>query len=235
MSRGRVLIVDDEKDLVRLLRYHLERDGFEVSEAGDGDAGLASALESPPSALVLDLSLPSLDGLEVCRRLRQDPRTGRLPIVLLTARAAEFERVAGLEAGADDYMSKPFSPRELVARVRAVLRRVGTRAAPVEELRIGELLIDVGRHLVTLGGRPVRLTAGEFRILRFLASRRGRVVSRSEIIDVALDGHVDGLSRTVDVHLASIRRKLGRGAGLIQTVRGVGYRLEEDVLRGRSG
>ncbi len=227
MAKGRVLVVDDEKDLLALVRYHLEREGFEVLEASNGDAGLKAALEEPPAVVVLDRSLPSLDGLEVCRRLRQDSRTARIPIVLLTARAAEFERVAGLEAGADDYLSKPFSPRELVARIKAVLRRVSLRPAPLESLQVGELAIDVGRHLVTWQGRPVRLTAGEFRILRFLAVRQGRVVARAEIIDGALDGHVDGLSRTVDVHLAAIRRKLGRGGPYIQTVRGVGYRLAE--------
>ena len=227
MGRGRVLVVDDEKDLVTLVRYHLEREGFEVREAASGDAGLQAALADPPAVVVLDRSLPTLDGLEVCRRLRQDLRTARVPIVLLTARAAEFERVAGLEVGADDYMSKPFSPRELVARIKAVLRRVSLRPAPLDSLQVGDLAIDVGRHLVTWQGKPVRLTAGEFRILRFLAVRQGRVVARTEIIDGALDGHVDGLSRTVDVHLAAIRRKLGRGGPLIQTVRGVGYRLAE--------
>ena len=231
--------MDDEKDLVGLVRYHLERDGFEVEAAATGEGGLKAAFDAPPAVVVLDRSLPTLDGLEVCRRLRQDSRTARVPIVLLTARAAEFERVAGLEAGADDYMSKPFSPRELVARIKAVLRRVSLRPAPLETLQVGDLLIDVGRHQVTFQERPVRLTAGEFRILRLLAVRQGRVVSRSEIIDGALDGHVDGLSRTVDVHLAAIRRKLGRGGVMIQTVRGVGYRLSEraDVMpvRGRSG
>lgn len=227
MGKGLILVVDDEKDLVALVRHHLEREGFEVEAAGTGEAGLKAAFERRPSAVVLDRSLPSLDGLEVCRRLRQDVRTARVPIVLLTARAAEFERVAGLEAGADDYMSKPFSPRELVARIKAVLRRVELRPAPLESLQVGGLAIDVGRHLVTYEGKPVRLTAGEFRILRYLAVRQGRVVARTEIIDGALDGHVDGLSRTVDVHLAAIRRKLGRGGPLIQTVRGVGYRLAE--------
>ena len=232
-------MVDDEKDLVGLVRYHLERDGFEVQDAATGEGGLKAAFDAPPAVVVLDRSLPTLDGLEVCRRLRQDSRTARVPIVLLTARAAELERVAGLEAGADDYMSKPFSPRELVARIKAVLRRVSLRPAPLETLQVGDLLIDVGRHQVTFQERPVRLTAGEFRILRLLAVRQGRVVSRSEIIDGALDGHVDGLSRTVDVHLAAIRRKLGRGGVMIQTVRGVGYRRSEraDVMpvRGRSG
>jgi len=227
MARGRVLVIDDEKDLVALVRYHLERDGFQVASAGSGEAGLQQALDDPPAVVVLDRSLPSLDGLEVCRRLRQEPKTASVPIVLLTARAAEFERVAGLEAGADDYMSKPFSPRELVARIKAVLRRVTQRPAPLETVRIGPLEIDAGRHRVLFQGKPVSLTAGEFRILRFLAIRSGRVVSRMEIIDGALDGHVDGLSRTVDVHLAAVRRKLGRGAGFIQTVRGVGYRLVE--------
>jgi DNA-binding response OmpR family regulator len=227
MARGRVLVIDDEKDLVALVRYHLEREGFQVESASSGEAGLQRALEDPPAVVVLDRSLPSLDGLEVCRRLRQEPKTAGVPIVLLTARAAEFERVAGLEAGADDYMSKPFSPRELVARIKAVLRRVTLRPAPLESVRVGPLEIDAGRHRVLFQGRAVPLTAGEFRILRYLAVRSGRVVSRMEIIDGALDGHVDGLSRTVDVHLASVRRKLGRGGAFIQTVRGVGYRLAE--------
>jgi DNA-binding response OmpR family regulator len=222
-----VLVIDDQKDLVSLVRDHLQKEGFQVETASSGEAGLERALSDPPSAVVLDRSLPSLDGLEVCRRLRQDPRTAAVPVVLLTARAAEFERVAGLEAGADDYMSKPFSPRELVARIRAVLRRVGSRPASLESVRVGDLEIDVGRHRVTFRGRVVPLTAGEFRILRFLAIRPGRVVRRTEIIEGALDSHVDGLSRTVDVHLAAIRRKLGRGALVIETVRGVGYRLAE--------
>jgi DNA-binding response OmpR family regulator len=227
MARGRVLVVDDEKELVALVRYHLEREGFQVEAASGGEAGLRRALEDPPAAVILDRSLPTLDGLEVCRRIRQEPRTAGVPVVLLTARTAEFERVAGFEAGADDYLCKPFSPRELVARVKAVLRRVSERPAPLETVRVGPLEIDAGRHRVLFCGRSVALTAGEFRILRYLAVRCGRVVGRSEIIEGALDGHVDGLSRTVDVHLASVRRKLGRGAGFIQTVRGVGYRLAE--------
>lgn len=227
MSRGRVLVIDDDKDLVALVRDHLQKEGFQVESAAAGEAGLERAFSDPPAAVVLDRSLPSFDGLEVCRRLRQDPRTAYVPVLLLTARAAEFERVAGLEAGADDYMSKPFSPRELVARIKAVLRRVSVRPASLESVRVGDLEIDAGRHRVTFRGRIIPLTAGEFRILRFLAIRPGRVVRRTELLEGALRSHVDGLSRTVDVHLAAIRRKLGRGALVIETVRGVGYRLAE--------
>jgi DNA-binding response OmpR family regulator len=223
--------VDDHRDLVELVRLHLEKEDYEVQDASTGDAALAAALNAPPDAILLDRSMPGLDGLEVCRRLRRDERTASVPVILLTARASEAERVAGFEAGADDYMTKPFSPRELVARVRAALRRAATRPAPLEVLQVGELSVDVGRHRVSYRGEEVPLTAGEFRLLRFLAARPGRVLSRTELIDGALGGNVDNLSRTVDVHLAAIRRKLRSGGKMIETVRGVGYRLAEPPVR----
>lgn len=226
MSKGKVLVIDDEKDLVELLRYNLEREGYEVLAATSGESGLALALAHSPRVVVLDRMMPGLDGLEVCRLLREQKRTSYLPIILLTAKATEADRVAGLEAGGDDYVAKPFSPRELVARIKAVLRRTTTRPA-AEVFRVGALVVDVPRHQVTYRGRPVELTAAEFRILRFLASRPGRVLERTEIIDEALDGSVDGLSRTIDVHLACVRKKLGPGGSLIETVRGVGYRLSD--------
>jgi two-component system phosphate regulon response regulator PhoB len=236
MSKGKILIVDDEKDLVDMLRYNLEREGFEVLAATSGESGLALALAHSPSAVILDRMMPGLDGLEVCRLLRQQNRSSYLPIILLTAKSSEEDRLAGLEAGGDDYVTKPFSPRELIARIRAVLRRAPSGPAPQEIFHIGDLIVDVPRHQITFRGKRVNLTAGEFRIMRFLASRPGRVLSRSEIIEGALNGSVDGLSRTIDVHLMSIRRKLGSGAALIETIRGVGYRLSEGapVTGGRS-
>ncbi|HXX93383.1 MAG TPA: response regulator transcription factor [Planctomycetota bacterium] len=226
MSKGKVLIVDDEKDLVKLVRYNLEREGYEVLAATTGESGLAMALAHSPRVVILDRMMPGLDGLEVCRQLRQQPRATYLPILLLTAKATEEDRVAGLEAGGDDYITKPFSPRELVARIKAVLRRAPSRASQ-DVYQVGDLVVDVPRHRVTYRERDISLTAGEFRILRFFAARPGRVFSRAEIIDGALDGSVDGLSRTIDVHLACIRKKLGAGGEQIETVRGVGYRLSD--------
>ena len=235
MSKGRILVVDDDDELIQLVRYTLEREGYEVLGASNGDAGLAAAMNHKPNLVLLDRAMPGLDGLEVCRRLRNQGPTAYLPIILLTARATEDERVAGLEAGADDYMTKPFSTRELVARVRAILRRVGFRPRASEVLRVGNLVIDVSRHLVTCRDQKVELTAAEFRILRFMALAGGRVLSRSEIIEGALNGHVDGLSRTIDVHLASIRRKLGPGASMLLTIRGVGYRLADEKAVTQAG
>ena len=230
MTKGKILVIEDEKDVVELVRYNLEREGYEVLAAANGEAGLALALAHPPRAVILDRMMPGLDGLAVCRQLRDQKATGYVPIVLLTAKATEADRVAGLEAGGDDYIVKPFSPRELVARLKAVLRRTAVRPAS-EVFRVSELTIDVARHEVTYAGRSVSLTAGEFRILKYLAARPGRVLSRGEIIEGALDGSVDGLSRTIDVHLACIRKKLGAGSSLIETIRGVGYRLAERPAR----
>jgi DNA-binding response OmpR family regulator len=227
MSRGVVLVVDDHKDVVELVRYNLAREGYDVVSASSGEEGLVRAALRAPHVVLLDRSMPGLDGLEVCRRLRAKEATALVSIILLTGRATESDRVEGFEAGADDYMVKPFSPRELVARVRAVMRRAASRPVSQEVLQVGDLVIDAGRHQVTFRGKPVDLTAGEFRIVRFMAARPGRALSRQELIDGALGGSVDGLSRTVDVHLASIRRKLGRGAGVIDTVRGIGYRMAE--------
>ena len=226
MSKGKVLVIDDEKDLVELVRYNLERDGYEVLAATTGEAGLALALAHDPRAVILDRMMPGLDGLEVCRQLRQQKRTSYLPIILLTAKATESDRVAGLEAGGDDYISKPFSPRGLVARIKAVLRRSASRP-PQDVFRVRDLVVDVPRHEVTYRGKEIALTAGEFRIMRYLAARPGRVLTRVEIIDGALDGSVDGLSRTIDVPLACIRRKLGSAGGLSETIRVVGYRLSD--------
>ncbi|MBI3271126.1 MAG: response regulator transcription factor [Planctomycetes bacterium] len=223
--KGTVLVIDDEKDLIELVRYNLGKEGLDVIAAADGESGLAIAGRHAPDLVVLDLMLPGMDGLDVCRRLRGEHATARLPILMLTAKAAESDRIVGLELGADDYLAKPFSPRELVARVKALLRR----AAPPEEAtavhRCGELLVDVGRHEVAWRGRPVSLTATEFRVLVFLAARRGRVLSRTEIIDGALGRDVAVIDRTIDVHVTSLRKKLGSGGDLLETIRGFGYKF----------
>jgi two-component system alkaline phosphatase synthesis response regulator PhoP len=224
-----VLVIDDERDLIELVRYNLEKSGFDVIGATKAEAGLEIAKLNAPDVVVLDVMMPGQDGLEVCRQLRADARTARIPVIMLTAKASEADRVVGLEMGADDYLPKPFSPRELVARVRAILRRSAPPASTTEVFRHGELIVDVPRHEVTWKGKPVLLTATEFRILHFLAARAGRVCSRTDIIDDALGTDVAVIDRTIDVHVTAIRRKLGKGGDFIETVRGFGYKLRESA------
>lgn len=226
---AKILVIDDEADLVTVVKYNLEREGWKVRSAGDGAAGLEAARRDLPDLVVLDLMLPGMDGLEVCRKLRAEPRTARIPVIMLTAKGGESDRVVGLEMGADDYVSKPFSPRELVARVKAVLRRA---AAPAEEgegapLAHGGIKVDPGRHEVLVKGKPVTLTATEFRLLHTLLRRPGQVFTRDRLIDGAIgeDAHV--VDRTIDVHVTALRKKLGKAGALIETVRGVGYRVKD--------
>jgi len=228
MAKACVLVIDDEKDLLELVRYNLTKEGYDVIAAQKGEAGLEIAFQHKPDLILLDVMMPGMDGLEVCRRLRGDERTGRIPLIMLTARGAESDRVVGLELGADDYVTKPFSPRELIARVRAVMRRVHAAAEPREVRRHGDLVLDSGRHEVTYRGKPIPLTATEFRILEYLLSRPGRVLSRSDILESALGDDVAVTDRTVDVHVTAIRRKLGRAGELLETVRGFGYRFREE-------
>jgi DNA-binding response OmpR family regulator len=181
-----------------------------------------------PDVVVVDLMLPGIDGLEVCRVLRADERTAQIPVIMLTAKTSESDRVVGLEIGADDYVTKPFSPRELAARIKAVLRRVAQRQPAIDCIRHGNLAIDLIRHEVVCGDKSVTLTATEFRLLQFLAARPGRVFSRGEIIDAALGKDVAVLDRTIDVHVMSLRRKLGRCGKWIETIRGFGYKFLEN-------
>ena len=225
MKKGTILVIDDEKDLIELVRYNLEKEGFDVIAATDGQSGLDVIKRHRPDLVVLDLMMPGLDGLQVCQRLRSDPRSGRIPVIMLTAKATEADRVVGLELGADDYITKPFSPREVVARVKAVLRRSAPHQEQAQVIRSGELVIDLSGHEVNFKGQRVALTATEFRILEFLAARPGRVFSRDEIIDAALGNETAVFDRTVDVHITAIRKKLGAGSEQIETVRGFGYKF----------
>jgi two-component system alkaline phosphatase synthesis response regulator PhoP len=218
MSKKTILTIDDEKDLVELVRYNLEKEGFRVR----------MALHEKPDLVLVDLMLPGMDGLEVSRRLRSDARTASIPLIMLTAKSGESDRVVGLELGADDYISKPFSPRELTARIRALLRRATGHPEPPRQLRRGSLVIDLERHEVLCGEERIGLTATEFRLLHFLASHAGRVFSRSELIDGVLGRDVEVLDRTVDVHILALRRKLKNLGNVIQTVRGFGYRYLGD-------
>jgi two-component system phosphate regulon response regulator PhoB len=225
MKKGTILVIDDEKDLIELVRYNLEKDGFDVIAATDGQSGLEVVKKHRPDLVVLDLMMPGIDGLQICQQLRADPRSGRIPLIMLTAKATEADRIVGLELGADDYITKPFSPREVLARVKAVLRRSSPAAEQRQEIRVGDLSIDLGGHEVSFRGQRILLTATEFRILEFLATRPGRVFSRDEIIDAALGNETAVFDRTVDVHITAIRRKLGTGAEYIETVRGFGYKF----------
>jgi DNA-binding response OmpR family regulator len=227
MPKATVLVIDDEKDLLELVEYNLRKEHMEVLKASDGESGLEIAFRRRPSLVILDLMMPGIPGMEVCRQLRADSRTSSVPIIMLTARAAETDRIVGLELGADDYVTKPFSPRELVARVRAVLRRASRSPPAGAVIRRGELVIDPGRHEVLYDGKPVSLTATEFRILQFLTSRPGQVLSRDQIINTALGSDAAVTDRTIDVHMTSLRRKLGEGAKRIETVRGFGYKFRD--------
>jgi two-component system phosphate regulon response regulator PhoB len=225
----KILVVDDEPDAVELISFNLKGAGFEVITAGDGAAALKAARLYAPSLILLDLMLPEVDGLEVCKLLRRDPATTGIPVIMLTAKAAEIDRVLGLELGADDYVTKPFSPRELVLRVKKLLERRQTTEGKVETFQVGEeLVVDIPRHLVTVGGKRIDLTATEFKLLTTLLERRGRVQSREQLLqDVwQYDNVID--TRTVDTHMRRLREKLGRAARHLDTVRGVGYRFAED-------
>ncbi len=226
-----VLVVDDEKDLVELVKYHLEKEGLKCLEARDGETALRVAKESTPDLVVLDLMLPGLDGLEVCRKLRKDPKTSSMAIIMLTAKAEEVDRIVGLEMGADDYMVKPFSPRELVARVKAVLRRGQGQETPSIK-RVGTLEVDEGKHQVAVEGTVVVLTVKEFDLLCALMRANGRVLNRDQILETVwgYSNAVDIESRTVDVHIRRLREKLGKEHKRIVTVKGVGYRFDVESV-----
>ncbi len=225
-----ILVVDDEPDIRRLVVLHLEREGFRCRTAGTGPGALREAKAAVPDLVVLDLMLPGLDGLEVCRRLRSEASTAGVPIIMLTAKADEVDRVVGLEVGADDYVVKPFSPKELVARVRAVLRRARPAEGTAPVLSAGPLTLDVARHVVALHGRPLTLTPKEFDLLHALLESAGRVLSREHLLHRVWGyARADEIeSRTVDVHVRRLRAKLGDLGRRIATVKSVGYRFEAE-------
>jgi DNA-binding response OmpR family regulator len=222
---SRILVIEDDRDIAELIVHSLERAGHDASFVGNGADGLAEVRVHPPDLLVLDRMLPGLDGLEVCRLLRAERATAGVPIIMLTARAEESDRVAGLELGADDYVTKPFSPRELVARVMALLRR--THRPPDQEhvLRYGSLTVDLTRHLVTAGDDEVRLTAKEFLLLQYFLEHQGRVLSRDLLLSDVWDYNYTGGTRTVDVHVRRLREKVPLLADAIVTVKQFGYKL----------
>lgn len=223
---GLVLIVDDEEDLVTTLEYNLEREGFQTRSALTGHQALEQAAKSPaPDLVLLDLMLPDFPGTEVCRRLRDMPATRNTPVIMLTAKGEEIDRVVGFEVGADDYVTKPFSVRELMLRIRAILRRAASPAPATEEVVFGELRVDPEAHQVWLGSSELTLTALEFKLLNTLLSRRGRVQTRKQLLDDVWGIQADVSTRTVDTHVKRLRQKLGEAGEYIETLRGVGYRF----------
>jgi len=223
----RILVVDDEDDLLELVRYNLAKEGYDVVCVGSGEEALKAARKDPPDLIVLDLMLPAVDGLEVCRRLKGDARTREVPIVMLTAKSEESDMIAGLDRGADDYIAKPFSPRVLTARVKALLRRHAAKREAEAEVTIAvhELLINPGRHEATLAGQPLELTYTEYALLLFLARRPGWAYTRTQIVDAVKGEDYPVTERSVDVQVAGLRKKLGTYGSYIETVRGVGYRF----------
>jgi DNA-binding response OmpR family regulator len=222
-----IAVVDDEPDILELVSLHLSKAGFSVRTFPDAGRFQKSLTSSLPDLVILDLMLPDADGLDVCKDMKKDSRTAHIPVVMLTARGEESDKVVGLELGADDYVTKPFSPKELVARVKAVLRRQDTKAVPETLELAGGVVMDLNRYEVTVHGRKVDVTTTEFKLLGILAERRGWVFSRDEILSRLWGEEKAVLDRTVDVHVTNLRKKLGKAGRLIENVRGVGYKLSE--------
>ena len=231
MDKKKILVVDDEPDVTDLVAYHLKAKGFHVETLNDATASIAKARGYVPDLVILDIMMPDLSGIQVCRILRADPKLARVPIIFLTAKAEPHDRIEGLESGADDYLSKPFSPKELVLRVESILRRVAAPKEPVAaKLRVGDIQLDSDTHHVTVKGEVLDLTATEFKLLRLMMERQGRVQTREHLLLNVWNYSTEIETRTVDTHVRRLREKLGDEAGWIETIRGVGYRIAEKKL-----
>ena len=227
MAKEKILVVEDEDDIQELIKYNLAKEGYVVTCVGSGEDAL-DAVRSQPDLVLLDLMLPGIDGLEVCKVMKSDPRTGHIPVIMLTAKGEEADVVTGLEVGAEDYITKPFSPKVVVARVRAAFRRKAKESTDDEApIKAKDILIHPGRHEVLIKGKPVELTFTEFRVLQFLAKRPGWVFTRQQIVDAVRGEDYPVTDRSVDVQIVGLRRKLGPSGKHIETVRGVGYRFKE--------
>jgi len=225
MAKESVLIIEDDPDIVELLQYNLQREGYPVFSARDGEDGLNEARKRKPGFILLDLMLPGIDGMEVCRELKQGDSTRHIPLIMITAKGEENDVVLGLEMGADDYITKPFSPREVIARVKAVVRRGSNKASTARSrIEVGDITMDTERYEVRVAGEVVPFTRAEFRLLWTLASNPGRVFTRDQLIEHITQGESIIIDRNVDVHISTVRKKLGSQSGLIGTVRGVGYK-----------
>ncbi len=230
MGKTKILIIEDEADIRELIRYNLQKEGYQVISAEDAERGIALAAEEAPGLILLDLMLPGIDGLEACKRLKQQERTASTPVIMLTAKSEDSDIITGLEVGADDYLSKPFSPKVLIARIRSVLRRTTGPQSEIREdrIRIHDIIIDVSRHEVSMGSESLILSATEFAILEFLARNPGWVYSRNKIIDAVKGKDYPVTERSVDVQILGLRKKMGDRGSLIETVRGVGYRFKPE-------
>lgn len=225
--KEKILIVDDEKDIVKMLDYNLQKEGFKTVLSYDGEEALDLAIAERPKLILLDLMLPGIDGLEVCKILKKDPKTANIPIIMLTAKSQETDKIVGLELGADDYITKPFSPRELIARIKAVLRRAKEQETIPQVLSVGELTIDFSKIMVSIKGKPIELTAKEFELLKTLIQAKGRVLSRDYLLENiwGFDKAMEIETRTVDVHIRTLRKKLKNESHRIVTVKNYGYRF----------
>jgi len=230
-EKKKILVVDDEPEVTDLVAYHLKAKGFHVETLNDATASIAKARGYVPDLVILDIMMPHLSGIQVCRILRADPKLARVPITFLTAKAEPHDRIEGLESGADDYLSKPFSPKELVLRVESILRRVAAPQEPAAaKLRVGDIQLDADTHRVTVKGEPLDLTATEFKLLRLMMERQGRVQTREHLLLNVWNYSTEIETRTVDTHVRRLREKLGAEAGWVETIRGVGYRIAEKKL-----
>ncbi|MEN3037759.1 MAG: response regulator transcription factor [Candidatus Kryptonium sp.] len=222
-----IAIVEDDKDILELIALHVQKAGFKAKKFTDGESFLRYLSTDVPDLLILDLMLPDIDGLELCKTLRNSPATSKLPIIILTAKIDETDKIVGLELGADDYVTKPFSPRELIARVKAILRRTSQEGAKIEIIKIGDLLtIDVNKMEVFVEGEKVELTLTEFKLLKHLAEKPGWVFSRERLLSAVWGSEKSVLDRTIDVHIKKLRDKLGKAGKLIKSIRGLGYKIE---------
>jgi DNA-binding response OmpR family regulator len=230
MSKEKILIVEDEKDIVKMLDYNLKKEGFRALSANNGEDGLDMARKEHPDLILLDLMLPEMDGLEVCKAIKNDTKTAHIPIIILTAKAQETDKIVGLELGADDYVTKPFSPKELIARIKAVLRRLKEKDKLPEALKIGDMSIDFSKIMVEIKDKPIELTSKEFELLKVLIKAKGRVLSRDYLLDTiwGFDQSLEIQTRTVDVHITTLRKKLKSEAKRIVTVKNYGYRFEAE-------
>ena len=228
MNNPLIVVVEDEQAIQDVIAYNLRREGYEVLLAGDGNEGLALIQSKRPALVILDLMLPGIDGLSICQQLRADAKTRSIPLMILSAKEEESDIVIGLSLGADDYLAKPFSPREMLARVKALLRRANnSRSVADDYIQVGPLAIDFSRFEAKLSGQPLKLTATEFKLLAELAGHPGRALTREHLLNRAVGDAVVVVDRNIDVHIRSVRKKLGDHAGMIETVRGLGYRFVE--------
>jgi len=228
MLREKILIIEDDKHISKLVKYNLEKAGYGCTVADDGEEALDILSKEQPDLIILDIMLPKMDGFELCRVIKQDVKRRNIPIIMLTAKGEEVDRIVGLELGADDYVVKPFSPRELILRIKAILKRGKIEEAPKDIIERGSLVINVPKHLVTVNNKEVELTPIEFKLLVTLIERNGRIQSRDQLLSDVWDMHADVFTRTVDTHIKRLREKLGKVGDQIETVRGLGYRFKEE-------